>query len=83
MLMKFGSLMSKGKKSILAEAGENDGLIVEHGTLIAGVPQARRIIEAWRIDYNGERPHTSLNRPTPSEFAMRSIADHNLNGVYL
>jgi putative transposase len=27
--------------------------------LFPSLPRARRIIEAWRIDYNTERPHTS------------------------
>ena len=31
-------------------------------------------IEAWRIDYNDYRPHSSLGQLTPSEFA-----DHNNN----
>lgn len=30
---------------------------------------ARAIIENWRIDYNEQRPHSSLGRRTPSEFA--------------
>lgn len=30
---------------------------------------ARRIIEAWRIEYNTERPHSSLGNQTPQEFA--------------
>ena len=30
---------------------------------------ARRIIEAWRIEYNTERPHSSLGNRTPQEFA--------------
>ena len=29
---------------------------------------ARRIIEAWRVDYNTERPHSSLGYLTPEEF---------------
>ena len=36
--------------------------------------QARRIIEAWRIEYNTERPHSSLGNLTPEEFAERSLA---------
>jgi putative transposase len=32
---------------------------------------ARRIIEAWRIDYNTERPHSSLGYLTPEEFIDR------------
>ena len=30
--------------------------------------QARRIIEAWRRDYNDHRPHGSLGKLTPSEY---------------
>jgi putative transposase len=30
---------------------------------------ARRIIEAWRIDYNRSRPHSALGYATPEEFA--------------
>ena len=52
-------------------------------TLFGNVAQARRIIEDWRIDYNGERPHTSLNGLTPDEFASRLTTDHNQNGLYL
>ena len=33
--------------------------------------QARRTIEAWRIEYNTERPHSSLGDLTPEEFATR------------
>ena len=29
-------------------------------TLFASLPEARRIIEAWRVDYNWHRPHSSL-----------------------
>jgi putative transposase len=36
--------------------------------------QARRIIEAWRIEYNTERPHSSLGDLTPQEFAERDLA---------
>ena len=31
--------------------------------------QAREIIEAWRLEYNTERPHSSLGNRTPLEFA--------------
>ncbi len=30
---------------------------------------ARRIIEAWRIDYNSNRPHSALGYATPEDFA--------------
>ena len=33
--------------------------------------EARRIIEDWRIDYNHERPHTSLDNLTPEEFLAK------------
>jgi putative transposase len=35
------------------------------------LPQARRIVEAWRRDYNRERPHSSLGYRTPDEFAQQ------------
>jgi len=31
--------------------------------------EARRVIEAWRVDYNEQRPHTSLRMRTPAAFA--------------
>lgn len=33
---------------------------------------ARRKIAAWRIEYNEERPHSSLGYRTPKEFATLS-----------
>jgi putative transposase len=33
---------------------------------------ARRKLEAWRRDYNGARPHSSLGYRTPEEFAERA-----------
>lgn len=38
---------------------------------------ARRIIEEWRIDYNEERPHSSLGNLTPKEFLKRHYAKLN------
>jgi putative transposase len=32
---------------------------------------AREKIEAWRVDYNERRPHTSLGNQTPREFAAQ------------
>jgi putative transposase len=34
-----------------------------------GLAEARQIIEAWRVDYNTARPHSSLGYQTPEEFA--------------
>lgn len=36
---------------------------------------ARRTIEAWRIDYNRERPHSSLDYRTPEEVHVQLIRD--------
>ncbi len=35
----------------------------------ASVADAQWKIEAWRIDYNQRRPHSSLGHLTPNEFA--------------
>lgn len=37
--------------------------------------QARRIIEAWRVEYNTERPHSSLGDLTPEEFAANNLLE--------
>jgi putative transposase len=37
--------------------------------------EARREIEAWRVDYNTVRPHSSLGNLTPAEFAEQQQAD--------
>jgi putative transposase len=52
-----------------------DECLNEH--VFGGLPMARRIIEAWRFDYNACRPHTSLGGLAPNEFAARSQPDHN------
>jgi putative transposase len=44
-----------------------DECLNEHGFL--SLAHARSVIEAWRIEYNTERPHSSLGNCTPSEFA--------------
>lgn len=58
-----------------------DECLNEH--LFASLPEARRIIEAWRTDYNTLRPHTSLDGLTPTEFAARPIEAHNQNRLFL
>ena len=58
-----------------------DECLNEH--VFHGLPMARRIIEAWRRDYNAYRPHTSLAGLAPNEFAARSRQDHNQNGFWL
>ena len=58
-----------------------DECLNEHS--FRGLHMDRRIIEAWRVDYNTRRPHTSLGGLTPDEFATRSRQDHNQNRVWL
>ena len=47
-----------------------DECLNEHWFLSLG--DARRIVEAWRQDYNQERPHSALGYRTPAEFAQRA-----------
>jgi len=51
--------------------------------LFANLNEARQIIEEWRIDYNTNRPHTSLNGLTPTKFAIRPSRGENQNRPYL
>jgi putative transposase len=45
-----------------------DECLNEHWFLT--MAHARRVIEQWRIEYNTERPHSSLGDLTPEQFAM-------------
>jgi putative transposase len=36
--------------------------------------EARRIVEAWRLDYNRARPHSALGYRTPDQFAQEARA---------
>ena len=36
---------------------------------LVSLSEARRVIEAWRLDYNRVRPHSSLGNVPPAEFA--------------
>ena len=58
-----------------------DECLNEH--LFANLRQARQIIEEWRIDYNTNRPHSSLDGLTPTEFAARPTPGHNRNRLSL
>ena len=44
-----------------------DECLNEH--LFDNLTHARRIIAAWKADYNHERPHSSLGGLTPAEYA--------------
>ncbi|MBE0555750.1 MAG: transposase [Proteobacteria bacterium] len=35
---------------------------------------AREVVEAWRVDYNQTRPHSSLGDLTPAEFKLLELA---------
>jgi putative transposase len=39
------------------------------------IQHARSTIEAWRIEYNTERTHSSLNDLTPEEFRAAHASD--------
>ena len=58
-----------------------DECLNEH--LFRSLTSARQIIEAWRIDYNNSRPHTSLNGLTPAAFATRPQQGHTEAGFCL
>ena len=58
-----------------------DECLNEH--LFSNLGEASQIIEAWRIDYNTRRPHTSLGGLTPIEFATRPREGHNQNRLCL
>jgi len=56
-----------------------DKCLNEH--LFSSLTTARRIIEAWRLDYNTARPHMSLGGLTPAAFATRPKQGHMENGL--
>ena len=56
-----------------------DECLNEH--LFGSLAATRRIIEAWRTDYNTQRPHTSLGGLTPAASATRPKPGHTSNGL--
>jgi putative transposase len=38
------------------------------------IEQVRKIVEAWRVDYNQARPHSSLGDMTPAEFKLQELS---------
>lgn len=58
-----------------------DECLNEH--MFRNLSAAKRIIEAWRIDYNATRPHTSLGGLSPEAFAARAQMDQTQNRVWL
>lgn len=55
------------------------GMSAGNEHLFRGLGEARRLIAAWRYDYNLHRPHTSLCGLTPRESASTSKSDHARN----
>jgi putative transposase len=51
--------------------------------LFANLAAARRIIEAWRIDYNTRQLDKSFGGLTPTEFPARLRRGHNHNRLSL
>jgi len=58
-----------------------DECLNEHA--FSSLAEARGIIEAWRIDYNTVRPHSSLGGLAPSMFATRPRQGQNEAGPNL
>ena len=48
-----------------------DECLNEHS--FASLAEARDLIEVWRLDYNANRPHSSLGNRTPEEFVQDLI----------
>lgn len=40
-----------------------------NGELLTSLAEARYLLERWRVEYNIERPHSSLGQLTPAEFS--------------
>lgn len=47
------------------------------GTLFLNITESRVLVEAWRQEYNKERPHQSLNYLTPQEFKQKWLKDQS------
>jgi putative transposase len=58
-----------------------DECLNEH--LFPSLAAARRIIEAWRTDYNTVRPHSSLGGMAPAEFTTRPRQGHEDTEAHL
>jgi putative transposase len=54
-----------------------------NGSWFHTLPEAQRVIEQWRQDYNDRRPHSSLANRTPSAFAneLRTISSPQSTGL--
>jgi Integrase core domain len=50
-------------------------------TLFRSLPHARAVLEAWRHDYNKERPHCKLGWITPRGYAGASSGETGRDGA--
>jgi len=41
--------------------------------IFGSILEAKVVVETWRIEYNQQRPHSSLGYQTPEEFAARAL----------
>ena len=55
------------------------GLIAKE-LLVLTRPEAKQIVETWRVEYNESRPHRSLREKTPTEFAKEIAASRDFLG---
>jgi transposase InsO family protein len=88
-------LKSKGVKTIYITPGspwENAYIESFHDKLrdeclnrelFGSLLEAQVIIEQWRLEYNGLRPHSSLGYRTPDEFAARIVTSRLRSGYAL
>ena len=49
-------------------------------TLFRSLPHARIALDAWRKDYNMNRPHSKLGWMTPADYAARWTDNEELEG---
>jgi hypothetical protein len=49
--------------------------------LFGTLAEARVILESWRMEYNEERPHSSLGRQTQAEFALNCFSTAACDGT--
>ena len=57
-----------------------DECLNEHS--FESLAEAREIIEIWRLDYNTQRPHSSLGNRTPEEF-VRQLKNSQPSPVFV
>jgi putative transposase len=68
-------------KGLAVSAAIREPHLNEH--LFRSLLAAQHTLHLWRVDYNTQQPHTSLDGLTPFAFANRSVMDHNPNGLWL